>query len=295
MKAKRKPFKANGRYTKTRGGTGSYSKARPTRFKSPKNYLKSRVLSTVLNTVGETKLNALEVSNARTPDPQALPPAVGPVYQTNYCLGQVPVGYLNFNALGGFEWALGTGPNDRIGKYMYLKKTTVNLKISLNDPGRGGQTRFRVLVYKSRRNNTPGQYSITPGENLFLNEVGLPFGTDTSVNANDATMKFQTAIVNKRNYQVVRDFQFVLTPSSVTVQGGSNLVSPLSQGTLSEKHLRFQLGHYKKTSFNPNTDRPDDLNYQYLITILSFPVGSTTSQASAWTSSIRGTVSAGDN
>lgn len=292
-KIQKRPVRKARPFTRQKGGKGSYVKARPTRFKSASSYAKSRMLSTVMNTIGETKLHALNPFNSHLPSNMgALTDAV---WQQNYIVGGSPSGYSNFDALDGMTFPVGTGPNDRVGKYMYLKKTTVNLKVALTTPNRlSSPTRFRCVVYKAKRNNTAGVYVVDPGLNLFIDDQGREFGTSSSIATSSQAMTFQTAIVNRKNYDVLRDFQFVLTPPVASVQGGSNLVTPISQTGLCEKMLRFQLGHYKKVSFN-STNEPSDLNYSYCISLFSMPVGSSTAATNNWSTSLRGTVSALDN
>lgn len=277
------------------GGVGMNSrrtkaKRAPPRFAQNKpRYLKSRALSKVQNLTGESKLNALVRYNDH--DPTSSTAAPSPVYQQNYCLGQVPAVFNNFDALDGFEFAQGVGDNDRVGRYMYLKKTTMHLKIALNEGARQtGPTRFRVIVYKSKRTNTPGQPMANPCENLFLDETGRQFGTDTSISAADTATQFRTALVNKRNYQVLKDKRFMLVPSVSTVSGSTAIVTPSSQSLMNEKNFVFNLGHWKKCSFSQ--DRPDDLNYTYCVTILSMPVGQSNTITNNWNTSVRGTVSA---
>jgi len=100
-------------------------------------------------------------------------------------------------------------------------------------------------------------------------------------------------IINKRNFDVHTDTQFILSNHTFSVQGGSNIVSPLGQGYPAEKNFLLKLNHNEKTSFSDIADIPDDLNYQYCMTILSMPYGDNTAvSARGWTTSVRGVVSA---
>lgn len=107
-------------------------------------------------------------------------------------------------------------------------------------------------------------------------------------------MEFMNMIVNKRNFDVHTDTQFILAPHTFSVAGGSNLVSPLSKGYDAEKNFLLRLNHNEKTSFSVN-DVPDDLTYQYCVTILSMPVGDNTQvNTRTWKSCARGVVSCTD-
>ena len=273
------------------------TRARPTRLNSGKSaYVKSRAVAKFLNKTSELKINPLEKYSTTTPRPSVPLPGTGPIYFTNYCLGDVPSGWTNFDSLGGFQFNQGTGPNERIGKYMYLKKTTLHLRIAMNNLNRiGTQVRFRVVVYKSKRNNIVGSAATNPCEHLFVDSQGREFGVDNTISNSEASMEYTTALINRKNYALVRDTQFILTPQSFEVQGGSNLVSQLSQCGRTEKTMRFELGHYAKTAFDLATKKPTDLNFQYCVSIIAMPVGNVNDRASEWLSGVRGTVSALDN
>lgn len=272
--------------------------AKPARFSAmgKSSYNQSRMVARILNKTSELKINPLEKYSTTTPRPSVPLPGTGPIYYTQYCLGNVPSGWTNFDALGGFEFEQGTGPNQRIGKYMYLKKTTMHLKISMNNLARiASQVRFRIVVYKSKRNNVPGTFGGNPSEHLFIDSQGREFGVDNTISNSEASMEYTTALVNRKNYVVLKDTQFILTPQSYEVQGGSNVVSQLSQNGRTEKTMRFELGHYAKTSFDLATKKPTDLAYQYCVSIIAMPVGNVNDRASDWFSAVRGTVSALDN
>jgi len=258
------------------------------------SWKRSAPLATRLNSVGETKLNALVRNNELTPTSQ-IQGGTSPVYYQNYVLGENPNNYVNFNTLGGMVWPQGTGDNERIGKYLYLKKTTLHLKIGLTAGARQtGPTRFRVIVYKSKRVAAPGQGLVNPSTNLFLDDRGREFGVDSSIPATEVSYQFQTALPNKKMYHIIKDKKFLLCPDVSAVSGGSNLVTPSSQSMLNERNMTFSLGHWKKTTFIVD-NQPSDLNYTYCVTIISMPVGSQTSITNNWRSSTRGTVSAQDS
>lgn len=284
-------------FQKKKSSARAPAKGRPVRFNSGKSsYVKSRKVSNMLSKNSELKINALQRYSQATPQPSVPLPGTGPIYFTNYCLGEAPSGWTGFNDLEGFEFPAGTGPNQRIGKYMYLKKTTLHLKIAMNNlVNTATQLRFRVVVYKSKRNNVPGTAGGNPSLNLFIDDRGREFGVDNTLTNNEASMQYTTAIVNRKNYHVVKDTQFILTPQTCAVQGGSNVVSPLSQAGPTERTMRFELGHYAKTSFDAGTSKPTDLNFQYCVSIIAMPVGNPTDRAADWFSAVRGTVSALDN
>lgn len=278
------------RYSKSRAMV-PYKAPRITSRNQVVLYNKAYAQSKKKNMTGETKLKPLTTYIDQAPDSQVVGGA-SPVYYKNYCLGVPPTTYTNFSSLGGFVWVNGTGNNDRQGRYMYMKKTTMFLNVGLNEPNRtSGPTRFRVIVYKARRNSAPNQPLKDPNDNLLIDDVGNSFGMNTTLNQTSVAFQVQHALPNKRNYHIIKDRQFLLCPSVTSVQGGSNLVTASSQGQLNEKNMTFNLGHWKKTSFGGD-DSPDDLNYTYCVSIFSMPVGRHSTLTNNWASSTRGTVSA---
>lgn len=277
----------------------NYRKAKPSRFPSgKKTYKLSRQVAKIINTIGETKVQALRSWNATPALPVEVLPTSGPCYFTNYCLGTAPnsftgpSGTFAFNNLEGFEWPQGTGPNERIGRYMYLKRTTLQMRIAMNPLARHGPVKFRVIVYKEKRN----RYNIAGGGNpnadLFLNHVGAPVGINTANAANTRAMNFNTQLVNKRNYQVVKDLKFTLATQNISSQGSTEPFT-VNQHFKSEKMLNFSLGHYKKTAFDANGN-PEDTRYRYCVTIIGMPVSNSVAPHDQWVSDVRGTVSVSD-
>lgn len=129
----------------TRRNAPSYRKARPSRFPSGKiQYKRSRALAKKQSLTGESKIQALTAKNKIAPAPLTVAPLLGPVYFTNYCLGTAPAAWVgptggtNFNDLNGFVWPNGTAFNQRIGRYMYLKRTTLQLRVEMNQISRHG-------------------------------------------------------------------------------------------------------------------------------------------------------------
>lgn len=257
------------------------------------SYFKAKLQAKRLNQTGETKLRGLVRHVDLLPNSQ-LVGGNSPVYYKNYCLGNVPTAFTNFITLGGFVFPQGTGDNERLGRYMYLKKTTLHLNVGLQSSVRGtGPTRFRVIVYKARRNDAPGTPLADPGDNLLIDDEGNTFGMNTSINQTNVAFQVQNALPNKKNYHILKDRKFLLCPPVSAVQGGSNIVTPSSQGQLNEKNMTFNLGHWKKTSFGSN-NQPEDLNYTYCVSIFSMPVGAHDTLTNNWISSTYGTVSASE-
>jgi len=260
-----------------------------------------RVVQSELKKDVELKLKPLRAANQVTPLAQATTgTASNIVWYQNYCLGTAatswtgPTGVGNFTNLEGFTWPQGPAQGERIGRYLNLKHTTCNLRVACNNLASPAcPIRFRVIIYKAKRNSSLGSAGGNPNVNLFLNLDGTQRGINNSYTGDSVSMEFMNMLVNKRNYDVHTDTQFVLASHTYSVQGGSNIVTPISQGYPAEKNLLLRLNHNEKTSFTG--DQPDDLNYQYCMTILSMPYGDNTAvSARGWKSNVRGVVSATD-
>lgn len=262
-----------------------------------------RVVQSELKKDVELKLSPLRGVYQAAPIAQATSgTASNIVWYNNYCLGQPsalwqgPTGSVDFLGLGGFEWPQGTDQGQRIGRYLNLKHTTANLRIAMNNLGSVScPVRFRVIIYKAKRNSILGQAGGNPNDTLFLGLDGQEKGINNSYTGDSVGMEFMNMLVNKRNFDVHTDTQFILSNHTFSVQGGSNVVSPLGQGYPAEKNMLLKLNHNEKTSFRDAGDIPDDLNYQYCMTILSMPYGDNTAvSARGWTTCVRGVVSATD-
>lgn len=265
-------------------------------------YIK-RVVDKQLGKELEVKVQALRPANQVNPiAQQTTGSGSNIVWYRNYVLGQGPTSWVgpagsyNYINLEGFTWPVGTSNDRRIGRYMNLKHTTMNLRIACNNISSvSAPIRFRVIVYKQKRNGPALLQQSNPNDNLFLGTTGQELGLNNSYSGDSVSMEFMNMITNKRRYEIHTDTQFILSPHTFSVQGGSNIVSPLSQGYPAEKNMLLRLPHNEKVSFNGATEMPEDLNYQYCVTVLSMPYGNNTQvSANGWKTNVRGTVAVTD-
>lgn len=272
----------------------------PSRFPSgKKTYKQTRAVSKVLKNISETKIQALTAQNAIAPKPVEVAPTTGPIYFTNYCLGTAPSGWVGpsgtaaFNNLDGFAWPQGTGPAERIGQYMYLKKTTVNLRVAMNPQSRHGPVKFRVIVYKEKRNRYNTVANGNPCDDLFIDQSGTARGFNQVAPVNQRTMDFNTWLINRRNYQVVKDIKFTLANETLSALGSTDPFN-VNQHNRAEKLIRLNLGHYQKAKFDL-AGVPEDQMYRYCITIVSMPMSNSTVPHNDYSSFVNGVVSCVDN
>ncbi len=271
-----------------------------TKSRVSSNTKKINALVTTMNNVAEQKIQSLANIYQAKPKPQEAPPATGPLYYYNACLGNPaqtwvgPTGQPNFEGLDGFQWSPGTGSNQRIGRYLYLKHTTMQMRLAmLNTPQNATPTMFRTIVFKAKRNSALGSAGGNPNDDLLLDNSGRALGVNNTGSQDSKTFEYMNMLVNKRNYSVVLDTKCILQPSLVAVQGATP-VMPLSTSYPSEKTYSLKLNHNSKTAFS-NFNAPLDLNYQYCIQVLSAPMGNVTTLADDWRISFRGTVSCIDS
>ena len=284
----------------SRGKFRPSSKAKPSKRTTA---LVKRVVNSELSKDLELKVQALRPVNQDLPAAQATSgTGSNVVWYNQYVLGQGPTswtgpaGSYNYVNLEGFTWPEGTSSDRRIGRYMNLKHTTMNLRIACDNLSSVScPIRFRVLVYKQKRNGPALLAQTNPNTNLFLGTTGQELGLNNSYSGDSVSMEFMNMITNKRKYEIHTDTQFILSPHTFSIQGGSNIVSPLAQGYPAEKNMLLRLPHNDKVSFNGTTQMPEDLNYQYCVTVLSMPYGNNTQvNARNWKSNVRGTVSVTD-
>jgi len=273
--------------------------------KSVSTALIKRVVNKQLGKELEIKVQSLRPVNQAIPLPQQTSgTGANVVWYRNYVLGLGPSaqwvgpnGSYNYTNLEGFSWSQGTSQSERLGRYLNLKHTTMNLRIACNNISSVScPIRFRVLVYKSKRKFGNSQaVGSNPNENLFLGTTGQELGINNAYSGDSVSMEFMNMLTNKRNYDIHTDTQFILSPHTFSVQGGSNLVSPISLGYPAEKNMLLRLPHNSKVAFDDTSNQPEDLNFQYMVTILSMPYGDNTQvSANAWKSNVRGTVSCTD-
>lgn len=279
---------------------GGRKKGTPARFPSgKKTYQQTRTVSQVLKNISETKIQQLTPRYAIVPSPVEVAPTSGPCYFTNYCLGTAPAAWVGpngaaaFNDLDGFVWPLGPGAAERNGQYMYLKKTTLTLRIAMDQIARHGPTKFRVIVYKEKRNRYNTTANGNPCDDLFIDQSGAVRGVNNLAVVDARAMNFNTWLVNRRNYQVVKDFKFVLANEQQSAQGSTDPFN-VNQHNASEKVMRFDLGHYQKAKFG-TANVPEDQMYRYCVTIISMPMSSSVSPHNNYKSYVNGVVSCLDN
>jgi len=249
------------------------------------------------------------VNNFQSTPTFGVGPTASFVYETAFdfasAMATSPYGF----ALNSDYWPEGTDPNERVGRSMYLKAATGMVSVQMENYAMNVDAtankavtpiKFRVLIFKRRRQNDPSGQISNPYKDLFLATDGSTYGSNSGVLAQ--TMKpfdFSAAPVNGKRYAVKRDFQFSLQnavvsqTNTVGAPGGLERTNEFASKYPSRKDFKFSLGTWKKTTFNSATDTPNDTDCHWMMAIYGVPHNGE-SYANPWDVSIRGSSTATD-
>lgn len=263
-------------------------KSRPSRY-APKSTVKqslvNRTVAKVMGKISETKVN--EITRVVHGLPQSINSSVtftNPTYVSGFVTGQKPVdwssgllsGASQYLNLDSFTFAQGTGANQRIGDYMYAKRTTLQLNIMMlnnTDINRiGGAYRFRMVMFRPKtRVRTPNNPA-DPTTDLFISSTGEEFGhgSSTSVEFNDLWQ----AILNKKDYTILKDNKFMLNcPASQMSNDPGQVKRMVPLGGAVSKDYLLRIPYNKKIKFDNATNKPEDLNQATGLLIFAQAVG----------------------
>lgn len=261
---------------------------KPSRLRySRRTFRRSSAISRALRANAETKLRGVDPLDEAVP----VPIQVGAlVYKYTFCLGHnAPAAWTGYQPLGGFEYDQGAGNNERVGRYMYLDHTTINMSIHMNGDLRNrAPTNFRLILFKTRRATSPTGVAMDPDRSLFLNEFGSQLGPgQAGVNGNDLML----LPTNKRDWIIYKDKRFTLQAPMTTP---STETSSFQGKYPTFKKMRMVLPHKIKTAFNEATPpQPTDYDYYWGCAIFAAQVGRD-EVAASWEVNLRGTTSAQD-
>lgn len=249
-----------------------------------RTFNRNKAIAKFTNNLSETKLLPTTVYN----ELPSIPIQLGAIATyVGFVMNDIPSGWdSSLNKLGGIGMGQGLTGSQRIGNYVYLKKTHLNLQVDINETSQSYQppNEYRLLVVKQRGSVIPAGLTDTPQTSLFLNTIGAPQGYTTGgFNGMDCML----APVNKRDWVVFRDQKFTLSTPS-TAGGGMNYKYP------SRKNLMINLPYWAKTRYHPTTNLPEDLDTHYLVYLFASAIGKDRS-SNNWEVTTRGTTSYSDN
>lgn len=267
----------------------TYTKSsRPSRFASAgskKQSLVNRTVAKVMGKISENKVNEITRVIHGLPGPiNSSITYTNPTYVAGYCTGNKPAGWSSglvsganqYLDLDGFTFPQGTGAAERIGDYMYAKRTTLQLNIMmLNniDINRiASAYRFRLVLFRPKtRVRTPNNPA-DPTTDLFISTTGESFGhgTSTSVEFNDLWQ----GILNKKDYSILKDSKFMLNcPASQMSNDPGQVKRMVPLGGAVSKDFLFRIPYNKKLKFDNVSNRPEDLNQATGLLIFAQAVG----------------------
>jgi len=235
--------------------------------------------------IAETIYNPMNEYDELTPVHQM---GTTTTYYQGFTLGDTtPTGWTGFNALGGCALAQGTGAQQRVGSYAYLKKGTLTMSIDMkpNTTSNSGEPcEFRVIMFKARPSARQFGQTYTPDNTLFLNTSGNEIGTATS-GVKGADMMLQP--LNARRWNILRQQKFILSNANAT-----SVLGPSQSYYPSRKILRFNMPFWKKVKFN-SSNEPQDVDIHYAVLVICTPIAKF-SPGNRWEMNTRGTCTFND-
>jgi len=271
----RKPSAARGTLATTVKRKTFYKSryARPARLKGSRiNYQVAKAVSRAMDKVSENKIVAL--TNVNESLPTRIQTAALPTTKS-FTLGDIPAtwaGVAGLQSVAGMEFPLGDTHSDRNGKYVYLQKTRATLDIEMfNAPDFNPPTEFRVLCIKARRSNNPSGTTNRFDLSLFLATNGNEFGSSTpGINGTDLMVQ----PVNKKDWVCLSDKKFMLTnPQNFQDLSGTTTQTFYAGKYPVMKRLVYNMPFYAKTEINATDNRPDDLDYNYVLVVYAKCLG----------------------
>jgi len=265
----------------------------PSRLRDSRTkYKKSKSLARTLNAISENKIMPINDVNEATPSAIQLGAIA---YEKMFVMNAVPAGWPGTTtSLGGIQIAQGVDNGQRVGNYVYLKKTHLTLEVEAQpaDPTQNQVPKqFRVIVFKQRRSVMPTGRTVYPQQTLFLDGSGQHFGHATP-GKNGSDLMLQP--LNKRDWVIYKDSKFTLTnPVQYNELGGTNAWNWSQTKYGSYKKMIINLPYFKKTHYSA-ANVPDDVDTHFGIVIYSKSLGKDYA-ADDWEVNIRGSTTYSDN
>lgn len=250
-------------------------------------YYINKQVSRAMHKMSETKLIGLSAQN-ETP-PVAIQAGAQATF-IGYILGTTNAGISGAIPVDGVTMSQGTLATQRIGNYIYFKKTHMTLRIEMNAGTNAPPIQFRFIVAKLRRYNNPS--GVTPAFDTagFMDENGNNFGHQTS---GKTGLDLMMQPLNKRSWVIYKDFKFILQPYNDLASGGTSIIY---NNYPAAKEIMLNLPHFKKAFFNGNTSlSSNDVDTRYIVIMYAHTLGRSGVIANSYDCSIRGTTSYTDN
>ena len=259
------------------------------RFASSRfKYRKGRKFSRMARPTTETKLMPINKQD----EVSAIPIQLGAqAHYRGFVMQSVPTNWdNNLIPLGGIVTQQGSSGVNRIGNYVYFKKTHVTMEVQCEfTTAARPPVEFRVVVCKAKMSAVPAGQTDLPQSTLFLNQSGEPLGYQTP-NVNGSDLMLQP--LNKREWVIKSDKKFTLSHPMRTDSDGGQV--GYSGYYPMKKTFVLNLGYYKKTRINSASNTPEDLDCRWLVYVFAASVGRDF-PADSWEVNMRGTTSFTDS
>ncbi len=266
---------------------------RPARFNNSwPRYKKNRRFANSISKFSETKLIPCESFNNVQPTPNAGVETT----RVGFILQSVPTGWdPQLKNLGGIIVAPGVEGQQRVGNYVYYKKTHLTGRIDMTfTTTPKPPVQFRMVICKSRQSVMPAGRTELPGGSLFLKPDGARQGYLSTGSSAMVSLDYESAPLNKRDWVIYKDTRFILSHPMRPDSDGGNV--GYSGKYPVRRNFTCNLNHYKKTRISaPPQNDPEDYDAHYLIYIFATSIGDAGAVADQWTVSTRATTSYVDN
>jgi len=171
-----------------------------------------------------------------------------------------------------FNFAQGTSNTQRIGQYMYLKKSHLKISVmALPEKATEDSTdvlintplECRMFVVKANRKNDKIFTSPKPGNSLLIDTQNGGFGYDET---GGSINLLQSQPINRRQWIKYKDYKFKLSPPAIKLDSANNVEAyQTGKQYPVKRNFTVDLPIYKKTHFADSNDSPDDVDTQWLI------------------------------
>lgn len=276
---------------RSRYGTTSRrsTRAYPPRFaNSKRKYVKARRFTRAASGSTETKILPINPQN------EVAAVAIqsgGKAHYLGFVIQSIPTNWdPSMLSLGGILTQQGSSGVNRIGNYVYFKKTHLTMEIAMKfTSSQKPPIDFRVIVCKAKRANQPAGQTDVPQSSLFLDSGGYPFGyTNPQVNGSDLMLQ----PLNRREWFVKSDSRFILSNAIRPDSDGGNVGS--SPHYPMRKLMMIDLPYYKKARIRGDSNVPDDLDTHWCVFVFASCVARSFA-ANEWEVNIRGSTTFTDS
>lgn len=173
--------------------------------------------------------------------------------------------------LNGIPTVQGTGPQQLVGDYVYLKKSTLNCIIDMNIDTSGGPSppwEVRCIMFKANRKYNLDGVARDPSSSLFLAPNADEVGHATS---GQSGLTLFMSPTNKKDWTIYKDFKFRLqAPLQATT--ATNQVYTQASGVYgNSKTFRFNMPHSVKCRIH--NGQLDNYNCRYGVVFYFRPIG----------------------